>query len=261
MADAAADREQTKEGFKSDVKQWLQSLGADKQSRAEKTEELKQSYNEFLLDTIEHVRVLTDTGDLTLEEKKAATQYIVDETIKDERFKLATDGGDRLDSAFLDLLGIQTAQATCPATTNPAYRQLAIDIDGGTYGGYAFNGDNGLYPVLYEDDPGSCGRTFTLSFYDEDHPTFDAFYDGLRFFLFNRVFDIESFTIRNNSQIIFDDSRSSGNQYGCLAGAEGCHDSGTLSYAPGQTVYVSNTWNHMMSMSDTNPSLAKVSVP
>ncbi len=264
MADAAADREQTKEGFKSDVKQWLQSLDADKQSRAEKAEELKRDYNEFLLDTIEHVRVLTGTVDLTLEEKKAAMQYIVDETIKDERFKLATDGdsgGDRLDSEFLDLLGIQTAQATCPATTNPTYRQLAIDIDGGTYGGHAFNGDNGLYLVLYEDDPGSCERTFTLSFYDEDHPTLDALYDGLRFFLYNRVFDIESFVIRNNSQIIFDNSWSSGNQYACLDGAEGCHDSGTLSYTPGQMVYVSNTWNHMMSTSDTNPSLTKVSVP
>jgi len=263
MADAS-EKDQTKEEFKDEIKQWLQDLDEDKKSRAEKTEELRQNYDKFLLDTVEHVRVLTNTDVLTLEEKKAAIQYILDETMKDEKFKLARENssGSRLDVEFLNFLGIQTAQATCPATTHPTYQQVELDIDGGTYGGHAFNGDNDLYLVLYEDDPSRCERTYTLSFLDEDHPDHDALYDALRFFMFNRVFDIESFTIRNNNQIVFDDTWSSTDQYDCLESAiYGCHRSGTLNYTPGQTVYVSNTWNHMMSTSDTNPSLTKVSVP
>jgi len=263
---ATAEMAQTKEAFKEDIKQWLQDLDEDKRSRAEKTEELKQNYNELLLDTIEHVRVLTATRDLTLEEKKAAIQYIIDETIKDERLKLARDGGSdsRLDTEFLGLFGIPTAHATCPATTPPTYQQVELDIDGGTYGEYTFNGDNDLYLVEPADDPIRCERTYTLSFEDEDHPFLDPLYDGLRLILYQRIHDIESFTIRNNNQIIFDNVWSSNNQYDCLEGLAnsiGCHRSGTLNYTPGQTIYVSNTWNHMMSTSDTNPSLTKVSVP
>ena len=39
------------------------------------------------------------------------------------------------------------------------------------------------------------------------------------------------------------------------------HYTTSQTYTPGQTVYVSNTWNHMMDTLDTNSSLAKVRVP
>ncbi len=40
----------------------------------------------------------------------------------------------------------------------------------------------------------------------------------------------------------------------------GCHSTTTKSYS-GETVYVVNTWNHMLDTSDTNTSLSKVAVP
>ena len=102
-----------------------------------------------------------------------------------------------------------------------------------------------------------------MSFVDEDHPYLDALYDVLRFDQFNRVHDVESFIIKNNNQIEFDDSWSSSNDYDCLfLGVVGCHETTTKTYIPGQTVYVSNTWNHMMDTSNTNPnSYDLVSVP
>ena len=128
---------------------------------------------------------------------------------------------------------------------------------------YYFNGDNDLYLVLYQDKTSTCERTYTLSFLDEDHPYLDAFYDGIREWHFNRVHDVESFIIKNNNQIEFDDSWSSSNDYDCLTWTQqGCHATTTKTYYPGQTVYVSNTWNHMMDTSNTNPnSYDLVSVP
>ena len=100
-----------------------------------------------------------------------------------------------------------------------------------------------------------------MSFY-EDHPDYDAAYDALRWLLFNRTFDIETFAIKNNNQIIFDDTYSGSNDFDCLRGTgAGCHLTHTKTYFTGSTVFVSNTWNHMMNTYDTNPSLTSVSVP
>ena len=119
-----------------------------------------------------------------------------------------------------------------------------------------------MYLVLYIDNSSTCERTYTLSFLDEDHPELDAFYDGLRWLLFNRVHDIESFTIINNNQIEFDDAWSSSNDYDCMTWTHlGCHATTTKSYIPGQTIYVSNIWNHMMDTSNTNSGYSMVSVP
>ena len=41
----------------------------------------------------------------------------------------------------------------------------------------------------------------------------------------------------------------------------GLHGTATKTYTPGQTIYVSNTWNHVMDAADTNRSLAKSWVP
>ena len=140
-----------------------------------------------------------------------------------------------------------------------------IDIAGGSYGGHDFNGDTNLCLVLYNDNSSACERTYSLSFYDEDHPNYDAVYDAvydaLRCLLFNRTFGIEAFTIKNNNQIIFDNTYSSNNDFDCLDWFHGCHSTFTKTYYPSSTVYVSNTWNHMMNTHDTNPNLRSVSVP
>ena len=107
----------------------------------------------------------------------------------------------------------------------------------------------------------TCEKTYTLYWYDEDHPYLDELYDGIRQSWYDRIYDIETFTIKNNNTIEFDNSWSSSNDYDCLSWyIAGCHATTTKSYSGG-TVYVSNTWNHMLDTSDTNPSLSKVAVP
>ena len=264
MADAKTEESKTKQDFKDDIKAWLQDTDEDKKSERQKTEELKTNYDKLLRDSIEEARMQTNTKNLDENEIQAAIQYITHETIKDEKLKVRMAEGDvkTLNVDFLNSFDIQTADAACPSTTHPNYKQVRIDIDGGTYGGHSFNGDNDLYIVLYSDNSRTCERTYTLYFYDEDHPDHDELYDQLRIDWYGRIHDIESFSIKNNNKIEFDDTWSSTNDFDCLTWiAFGCHATTTKTYVPGQTIYVSNTWNHMMDTSDTNPSLSKVSVP
>ena len=101
--------------------------------------------------------------------------------------------------------------------------------------------------------------THTLYFYGEDHPFLDAFHDGLRWAMYGRTHNIESFTIKSNNQIKFD--RTWGGQNGYDNCWDGYHYTTTKTYVSGQTVYVSNTWNHVMGTLDTNGSPPKVRVP
>ncbi len=235
-------------------------------SRSDKVGELKNKYNELLRESIEEVRLDTNTRVLTENEIKQSIHYIVTEAIKDEKEKDRISKSEQandetLSTDYLEALGIQYVDATCPSTTNPTYKQVSIDIDGGSYGGNTFGGDNDLYLVLYSDNASTCERTYTLYWYDEDHPTLDSYYDGLRQAWYGRTHDIETFTIKNNSTIEFDGTWSNGHNFNdtCWLIA-GCHDT-TTKTGSGGNVYVSNTWNHMMDTSDTNSSLTKVTVP
>ena len=264
VADARSDDANTKEEFKADVKRWLQELDANKQTRAEKTEELKSQYNEMLRDSIEEVRVITNTDILTDEQIEAAVLYIVDEIIKDEKIKLfksESNSVSRLNVDFLNYFGIQTAYATCNTPTIPTFKQLTLDINGGSYGEYTFNGDNDLYEIETTPLSSHCETLYELKFYDEDHPNLDEFYDEVRLFWLHRIYDVEPIIIHNNNLIEFDNTWSSTNDYDCLSLIFACHETTIKAYTPGQVVYVSNTWNHMMDTSDTNPGYSKVTVP
>ena len=255
----------TKEDFKQDVKDWIKSQNDE--TKAEKISSLKTEYDELLSGLAEQALARAGMQYVSDNEKQALIHYAVTETMKDEyiKNKFEENKKDDITNVVFDVLsvfGLQQAHATtCPSTTNPTYKQENIDIAGGSYGGHHFNGGNDLYLVLYSDNSSTCERTYSLSFYDEDHPNFDAAYDAIRWIMFNRTFDIESFTIRNNNQIIFDNTYSSSNDFDCLQEIEGCHLTHTKTYHPGSTVYVSNTWNHMMNTYDTNPTLTSVSVP
>lgn len=258
------DDVKTKEDFKQDVKDWVRSQNGE--TKDEKISSLKTEYDELLLELIAKALVDADLQSVSDKETQALIHYAVTETIKDEyiKNKFEENENDALTNAVFNMLsifGLQEAYATCPSTTNPSYKQENIDIVGGSYGGNYFNGDNDLYLVLYSDNSSTCERTYSLSFYDEDHPGHDAAYDALRWVLFNRTFDIETFAIKNNNQIIFDNTYSGSNDFDCLLWGGGCHLTHTKTYYPGSTVYVSNTWNHMMNTYDTNPSLTSVSVP
>ena len=259
--DDSADTKTIRE-FKEEVREWLKHDTKDRKSLEQKVDELNTKYEVLFKAVIEEVRVNTGTRSLTENEILAAINYITYETVKDERIKIMREeaAGTR-NVGFLGAIGIPTAEAACPATTEPNYKQVQIDIDGGTYFIYGFNGNNDLYDVDKDLNAGTCEMTYTLYFYDEDHPFADAFYDGLRQVMYGRTHDIESFTIKNNNQIKFYETWSSTNSYADCVFDFTCHKTTTKTYVPGQTVYVSNTWNHMMDTSDTNRSLQKVSVP
>ena len=266
-AEAKSDNsndKKTKQDLKNDVKKWLEDTNKNKKSHGEKSKETKTKYNTLLRESIEEIRIQTNTNILTENEIQGAISYIFQETVKDEKLKIAKKNNSvkSLDIDFLEEFGIQMAEAACPNTTHPKYKQLKIDIDGGSHGGYTFNGDNDLFGVVYSDNSSTCVRTYTLYFQDEDHPYLDAFYDALRISWYQRIMDIESFDIKNNNQIIFDNTYSSSNDFDCLAwDIAGCHSTATKTYSPGATIYVSNTWNHMMHTSDTNTLQLKVTVP
>ena len=255
----------TVQDFKQEVRQWLMHESKDKKSQEDKIAELKTKYEELFKALIKESRVDTGTRELTDAEILAAIDYISYETIKDEKRKIRYDEagnrGDTVGVAVLRWLGIPVVDATCPTTTDPNFRQVRIDIDGGRYGSYSFNGDNDLYLVTTTTNPRTCEKTYDLYFKDEDHPFLDAFYDNVRQVWYQRVHDIESFTIKNNRVITFDDTWSSTQDYDGIGGVYAHHYTTSRTYTPGQTVYVSNTWNHMMDTLDTNGSLAKVRVP
>ncbi len=254
--------ETVKERFKSDIRDLIDV--EDDNTYEIKSNEIKQEYDSFFRDVIERVRTETNTATLTDAEIDTAINYIFIETIKDEKYKQflkSYNSSDTTSVDFMEMIGVQMAHATCPATTNPHYKQVRIDISGGRYGIFNFNGNNDLYNVSMKDDPKTCERTYVLSFYDEDHPLIDIVYDRIRLELYKRVHDIEMFVIKNNNVITFDNTWSSTNTYDCVFDIHGCHRTTTKAYTPGQTIYVSNTWNHMMDTFDTNPRLNKVSVP
>ncbi len=252
--------ELTKQEFKDDIRELLD--GIDTEDFQAKSNEIKAEYDEFFSTVIEQARVDSETRNLTNAEIINVKKYIFDETIKDVKLKALQESNyaDRIDVSFLDWFGIPSASAACSSTTNPTYKQLRLDIDGGSIGWlYHFNGDNDLYLVSYNDNSVDCERTYSLYFYDEDHPTLDAAYDRVRIIMYDRIHDIEIFTIKNNNQIEFDNTWSNSWDYLCTTIY--CHATTTKPYTPGQIIYVSNTWNHMMDISDTNRSLSKVSVP
>ncbi|RNJ78439.1 MAG: hypothetical protein EB829_04790 [Nitrosopumilus sp. H8] len=254
--------------FKGDIRDLLEHAGTEEY--AAKSDELVAEYDEFFRIVIEHARTSTNSEVMSEQEILAAIDYIFYETIKDEKRKLAKESRatEAQGIGFLEMFGIPTADAACKATT-PRFKQLQIDIDGGTYNGKTYNGGNGMYRVDSSHNSRTCATEYTLYFHDEDHPSGDLFYDAIRLVMFFRTHDIESFVIHSNNRIEFDYTWSSNNRYDCLeplpdvawlGDVAGCHATTTKSYIPGQTIYVSNTWNHMMDTSDTNRSLPSVTV-
>ena len=153
--------ELTKQEFKDDIRELLD--GIDTEDFQAKSNEIKAEYDEFFSTVIEQARIDSETRNLTDAEITNVKNYIFDETIKDEKFNALqkSNSADKIDVGFLEWFGIQTASAACPSTTNPSYKQLRLDIDGGSIGGlYHFNGDNDLYLVSYNDNSVDCERTY-----------------------------------------------------------------------------------------------------
>ena len=149
----------TKEDFKQDVKDWVRSHNGE--PKAEKISNLKIEYDEILSELVAKALADADIQSVSDKEVQAMIHYAITETIKDEyiKNKFEENEKDSITNAVFNMLsifGLQEAYATCPSTTNPSYKQENIDIVGGSYGGYYFNGDNDLYLVLYSDNSSTC---------------------------------------------------------------------------------------------------------
>ncbi len=136
---------------------------------------------------------------------------------------------------------IPSACASC--TTQPnvyKFKQVNVDV---------ILGDNPLQTVS-KDVLGSCLTKYTLTFKDQDHSLFDAAYDVAHYLLWNRVTDIKVFYV-SNGDVWFLDSGSKSETFYELNPS---HFQDVNDFS--DTVYVSNTWNHMMDTSNTNPSFS-----
>jgi len=221
-------------------------------------DQIKTEYNAVLRDKVEEVRISTEIT-ITETDIQAVIDYMVSETIKRQT----------IDHIALEnqIANAAKSRSTCERTTHPQYSQLRVDVRGGEFNGYTFEGNNKLYGVTYTDNKRTCERTYTLSFIDEDHPNpvWDVLYDAYRQGEYGRTHDVEMFIITNNNMITFPNTWSSVHGYDYtlngLWDPRGFHGTTTKSYTPGQTIYVSNTWNHMMDTIDTNPRDQKLRVP
>ena len=110
-----------------------------------------------------------------------------------------------------------------------------------------WDGNNDLLSVA-KTSVSSCLKEYELTFADEDHPVpgLDQLYDQYRIQEYGTIQDVESFFVSEN--YIFFVGTYSGSQ-GFLTSVPQ-HLDGTKSWA--SSVYVSNTWNHMMSTHNTN---------
>ncbi len=133
------------------------------------------------------------------------------------------------------------------------FRQSKIDIDGGTLNDYKFEGDNKLISVD-RNTLKNCSVEYTLTFKDEDHPKWDSKYDSVRGDHYGRIQDIETFIVKQNDKVQYDDIWSDDKSYDYLLfGIFGQHAYHTGDFD--RVMYVANTWNHAMDTENTNPDL------
>jgi hypothetical protein len=143
--------------------------------------------------------------------------------------------------------------------------QVADDVNGGAGidgGGrpYNVNGNNILFDVTA--DTGYSGKIlYECHFTDEDvpYPAGDASYDLFRLQYYGTLIDVQGFFIRDPDStgtryIEFGNDWDNGNSYGTVAGQ---HGTMTSVWNVGDSIFISNVWNHAMGLADRNSNMAK----
>ncbi len=186
-------------------------------------------------------------SELTSDERQEMIDTIISEKFKvplQEKFEsdMITSESEISVLGFELLPSAYAACSTQPVVTK--FKQLKVDINGQP----GFEGDNDLETVKKQ-KLSSCLTKYTLTFADEDHPIphVDANYDIYRLYEYGRIQDIESFYV-SNGKVWFLDSGSKSQSFWILTVPIHHQDINNFS----DTVYVSNTWNHMMDTSNTN---------
>jgi len=147
------------------------------------------------------------------------------------------------------------------ASGNPypitSWKQITVDRTGGSgtdSANNSYNIEGGNDFTYLSTSYTSTKVTYTLTFADEDHPDpwWDAFWDDWRQVRYNRITDIESFTVDSNG-INFDGIWSNNKTF---AEFWGQHESIVRSYSSGSPVYISNVWNHSLDTSNENSGMS-----
>jgi len=147
---------------------------------------------------------------------------------------------------------------------------ILVQVSDDVYGGagldgaglpYIVNGGNDLYDVTV--DTSYSGKDlYECHFYDEDVPTTngDITYDAFRLAYYGTLLDVQGFFIYDpdstgTRHIEFGNDYDNGNSYATVIGQHGAI---TLPWSVGTRIYVSNVWNHAMSLTNRNSNMATI---
>ena len=250
----------------------------------QKFEYLKTAFEDSLNAELPNV-VGADYNTFTSSEKSDMVSYIIS-----EKFKIAMQNKIENDVASnvrgISFFGFELLPIASACINTPDIREI-VQVHDDVYGNnntyqYFQSGidDNDKYyqggniitdftnsPLSeHSDSPeySSCDLRYKITFIDEDHPDphLNVGYDVYRAFRYLTISDIEVFYIINGdivftnelNSVRYSHSGSGSHEFYDLAGYRGYHVVGSESFS--NTIYV-NTWNHMMSTTDTNPTMSK----
>ena len=266
QVDATKDKhqEEVKTLF-ADIDKEIQSyVKGEMQDPDGKKAELKAKYGDELSQIVSKISQKHQL-EFSTEDKDGLKDLIIKEHMNE--MKRQDMAGSMPDDAITETIEIgrlssqgEFALPVAYATGNPypinSWKQVTADIDGGSGtdsagNSYNINGNNQLSAV--QATYTSSQVTYTLTFADEDHPdpNWDEFWDNWRQIRYQRVADIESFTVNSDGVVfnnIWDNDRT-------FAEFWGQHGDNTRSYYSGMSIYVSNVWNHAMDTSNENSAM------
>ncbi len=185
---------------------------------------------------------------LSDEQKDQMVTYIINEKFKKPlKDKFRNDNAEIKGVVFAGIEILPVANAACNVPVISQFKQLDFDINGVPL---IFHGQNDLLSVS-KTSISSCLKQYELTFADEDHPVpgVDQAYDAWRITEYGTIQDVEIFYVSEN-YIFFTGGPGTG------SGSQGFLTPVPIHYNTSQgiasSVYVSNTWNHMMGTHNTN---------
>ena len=238
-----------------ELREYLQEASPSKVDEITKIQQLKTEYSSEMdaaFQKIAEAEGLNYNLGTDLE-KDTLKQLVIQDILK--RHKIADFEKRIMASDNLGVMSfdwpIQIAHAsacTAPPSVN-YFKQAVVDVNGQS----GFEGGNALFEVEREAIT-ECYVKYTLSFHDEDHPNpwLDDWYDQYRLDAYGRIHDIEEFYVHSGG-IYIPSAWSNGQDFFTWTPT---HYGTTMSHST--TIYVSNTWNHQMDITDENPGMPKL---
>ncbi|MCK9593909.1 MAG: hypothetical protein M0Q91_18060 [Methanoregula sp.] len=224
---------------------------------------------DLILDLLE-----TKTGvKLSVSEREDLKRIIVQEHIEKVSWSEVKKKMGVKDEDFKSMIARQGDSSTQTGNSQLLSLPLSlilVQVSDDVYGGagldgaglpYNVNGDNDLYDVTV--DTSYSGKDlYECHFWDEDvpYPDGDTAYDAFRLAYYGTLLDVQGFFIYDPDSsgtryIEFGNDYDNGNSYATVVGQHGAI---TLPWTIGTRIYVSNVWNHAMSLTNRNSNMAKI---